>query len=170
MIQAVATPAHKQAFATAIQGAPYFRAVMGRDLALWEDNPGAPVRLFTMPGAALTLNGSTAQLCGTPQDWEELLSFLQFAGIAHLIAGIFGLVSFYCFIHLIRVTRRRLDWRALGQAFYTGSAELVSQLSFGITTFLFNILSFRYAGADGVAAYQQEKNRISLDGLPTGLP
>ena len=78
MIQAVITPAHKQAFATAIQGAPYFRAVMGRDLALWADNPGAPVRLFTLPGAALTLNGSTAQLCGTPQDWEELLSFLQF--------------------------------------------------------------------------------------------
>ena len=25
-------------------------------------------------------------------------------------------------------------------------------------------------GADGVAAYQQEKNRVSLDGLPTGLP
>lgn len=86
MIQAVTTPAHKQAFATAIQGAPYFRAVMGRDLALWADSPGAPVRLFTLPGAALTLNGSTAQLCGTPQDWEELLSFLQFAGIAHLIA------------------------------------------------------------------------------------
>ena len=36
------------------------------------------MRLFTLPGAALTLNGSTAQLCGTPQDWEELLSFLQF--------------------------------------------------------------------------------------------
>ena len=52
MIQAVTTPAHKQAFATAIQGAPYFRAVMGRDLALWADNPGAPVRLFTLPGAA----------------------------------------------------------------------------------------------------------------------
>ena len=86
MIQAVTTPAHKQAFATAIQGAPYFRAGMGRDLALWADNPGAPVRLFILPGAALTLNGSTAQLCGTPQDWEELLSFLQFAGIAHLIA------------------------------------------------------------------------------------
>ena len=85
MIQAVTTPAHKQAFAAAIQGAPYFRAVMGRDLALWADNPGAPVRLFTLPGAAMTLNGSTAQLCGTPQDWEELLSFLQFAGIAHLI-------------------------------------------------------------------------------------
>ena len=25
-------------------------------------------------------------------------------------------------------------------------------------------------GADGVAAYQQEKNLVSLDGLPTGLP
>ena len=39
MIQAVTTPAHKQAFATAIQGAPYFRAVMGRDLALWQITP-----------------------------------------------------------------------------------------------------------------------------------
>ena len=86
MIQAVTTPAHKQAFATAIQGAPYFRAVMGRDLALWADNPGAPVRLFTLPGAAMTLNGSTAQLCGTPMVWEELLSDLQFAGIDHRIA------------------------------------------------------------------------------------
>ena len=86
MIQAVTTPAHRQAFAAAIQGAPYFRAVMGRDLALWADNPGAPVRLFTLPGAALTLNGSTAQLCGHPQDWEELLGFLRFAGITHLIA------------------------------------------------------------------------------------
>lgn len=25
-------------------------------------------------------------------------------------------------------------------------------------------------GPDGVAAYQQEKNRVSIDGLPTGLP
>ena len=39
MIQAVTTPAHKQAFATAIQGAPYFRDVIGRDQALWAENP-----------------------------------------------------------------------------------------------------------------------------------
>jgi hypothetical protein len=25
-------------------------------------------------------------------------------------------------------------------------------------------------GPDGIHAYQQEKNRVSLDGLPTGLP
>jgi hypothetical protein len=25
-------------------------------------------------------------------------------------------------------------------------------------------------GDDGIVAYQQEKNRVSLDGLPTGLP
>ena len=43
MIQAVTTPAHKQAFATAIQGAPYFRAVMGRDLARCGSSP-CPVR------------------------------------------------------------------------------------------------------------------------------
>lgn len=73
-------------------------------------------------------------------------------GIADLIAGIFGLVYFYRYSHLIRFTRPRLEWRALGQAFYNGSSELVTQLSVGITTFLFNILTFRYAGADGVAA------------------
>lgn len=39
MIQAVTTPAHKQAFATAIQGAPYFRAVMGRDLPCGQITP-----------------------------------------------------------------------------------------------------------------------------------
>lgn len=86
MIQAVASPTQKLAFEAAIQGAPYFRAVMGRDLALWADNPGAPVRLFVLPGAALTLNGSTAQLCGQPQDWEELLGFLHFAGVTRLTA------------------------------------------------------------------------------------
>ena len=65
---------------------------------------------------------------------------------------VFGLVYFYRYSHLIRFTRPRLEWRALGQAFYNGSSELVTQLSVGITTFLFNILTFRYAGADGVAA------------------
>lgn len=73
-------------------------------------------------------------------------------GIADLIAGVIGLVYFYRFSHLIRFAKPRLEWRALGQAFYNGSSELVTQLSVGITTFLFNILTFRYAGADGVAA------------------
>lgn len=33
-----------------------------------------------------------------------------------------------------------------------GISELVTQLSMGITTLLFNIITYRYAGADGIAA------------------
>ena len=44
MVQAVSTSGQKQAFAAAIAGRPYFQALLGRDLALWADNPGAPTR------------------------------------------------------------------------------------------------------------------------------
>lgn len=73
-------------------------------------------------------------------------------GIADLLAASIGLVYFSRCSRLLRFTRPVLEWRALGQAAYNGSSELVTQLSVGITTFLFNIITFRYAGADGVAA------------------
>uniref|UniRef100_UPI003D7EADEA MATE family efflux transporter n=1 Tax=Mitsuokella sp. TaxID=2049034 RepID=UPI003D7EADEA len=73
-------------------------------------------------------------------------------GIADLLAASIGLIYFARCSRLLRFTRPVLEWRALGQAAYNGSSELVTQLSVGITTFLFNIITFRYAGADGVAA------------------
>lgn len=82
MIQSVQPPAHRAAFAAAIQGVPCLHALLGRDLALWADNPGAPVRLFLAETAALALSGSTATLCGSlsADGWEELRSFLRFTG------------------------------------------------------------------------------------------
>ena len=35
---------------------------------------------------------------------------------------------------------------------YNGSSELVTELSVGLTTFLFNVITFSWAGEDGVAA------------------
>ena len=81
MISAVTTPTQKAAFLSAIRGRPYFHALLGRDLALWADNPGAPTRLFVLPGGALTISGRSAQLCGVPEDEEELAAFLRFAGV-----------------------------------------------------------------------------------------
>ena len=81
MIAAVSTPAQKAAFLSAIRGRPYFHALLGRDLALWADNPGAPTKLFVLPGGALTISGRSAQLCGVPEDGEELAAFLRFAGV-----------------------------------------------------------------------------------------
>ena len=85
-IRALAGPAGRQAFAAAIRGKPFFGALMGRDLRLWADNPGAPTRLYWLPDAALAISGRSAQLCGAVQNWEELVLFLQFAGVEKLTA------------------------------------------------------------------------------------
>lgn len=73
-------------------------------------------------------------------------------GIADLLSAVIGLLYFWRSSRTLHFTKPQLEWRALDQAMYNGSSELVTQLSVGITTFLFNILTFRYAGADGVAA------------------
>lgn len=43
--------------------------------------------------------------------------------------------------------------RMLGQMLYNGSSEGVSELSAGISVFMFNLVLMRYTGADGVAAF-----------------
>ncbi|WP_298465522.1 MATE family efflux transporter [uncultured Mitsuokella sp.] len=74
------------------------------------------------------------------------------SGLADVLAAAIGLIYFQRYSRILHFARPRMEWSALGQAMYNGSSELVTQLSVGITTFLFNILTFRYAGADGVAA------------------
>lgn len=91
MLQAVNDAARKRAFQQVVAGKPYFRALLGRDAALWTGNPGAPTRLFTLPGGALALSGRSAQLCAAGPDlpdWEELALFLRFAGVERLTANL----------------------------------------------------------------------------------
>lgn len=52
----------------------------------------------------------------------------------------------------LRFARPKLDWRTLGESCFNGSSEMVTNISTGVTTFLFNILMLRYLGEDGVAA------------------
>lgn len=90
VITRVTTPAQKAAFAAAICGKPHFGAVMGTDLALWADNPGAPVQLYLAYGAALTVGGRRAQLCGDLPDrdaWQQLVDFLRFCGVERLLCA-----------------------------------------------------------------------------------
>ncbi|MBQ1417377.1 MAG: MATE family efflux transporter, partial [Selenomonas sp.] len=53
---------------------------------------------------------------------------------------------------LLHLVKPVLEGRALAQAMYNGSSELVTELSVGLTTFLFNVITFAWAGEDGVAA------------------
>ena len=85
-IREVSTAADRAAFAVAVAGKPFFGALFGRDLALWAGNAGAPTKLYTLPDAALAISGRSAQLCGAVQNWEELVLFLQFAGVEKLTA------------------------------------------------------------------------------------
>ena len=95
MIRAVQTAADKAAFARCAAAAPPLRAMLGRDLLLWADNPGAPVKLFCLTDvagavtAALDLYGSSALLAGAvgESEREELAAFLRFAGVEKLRAG-----------------------------------------------------------------------------------
>lgn len=81
MIQAISTDEQKQHFLQAARREPSLYALMARDLALWADNPGAPVKLFTAGDAALSITDDYAWLVGQPGDLEELASFLRFAGV-----------------------------------------------------------------------------------------
>ncbi len=73
-------------------------------------------------------------------------------GLSDVIAAVIGLFYFSCYSRTLSFARFRFAFYPMFQAFYNGSSEMVTQLSIGITTYLFNRVTFFYAGADGVAA------------------
>ena len=73
-------------------------------------------------------------------------------GLSYLLAAAIGLVYFARFSRTLRLVRAPLRPRVLLCASYNGLSEMVTQLSVGVTTFLFNLMTFAYMGEDGVAA------------------
>lgn len=73
-------------------------------------------------------------------------------GIADLLAAIIGLVYFARFSRTLRLRPFKAELPVLRAACNNGASELVTQLSVGVVTFLFNIITFRWAGENGVAA------------------
>ncbi len=72
--------------------------------------------------------------------------------IGWCIPAFAGVAYFLFSKNLLRFARPKLDWRVLGESCFNGSSEMVTNISTGVTTFLFNILMLRYLGEDGVAA------------------
>lgn len=73
-------------------------------------------------------------------------------GIADLVALLAGLYYFSRYSRLLHFRRFRIEIPVLFRSAYNGSSEMVTQLSAGVTTFLFNMLLLAYAGEIGVAA------------------
>ncbi|MDD6076942.1 MAG: MATE family efflux transporter, partial [Clostridiales bacterium] len=98
-------------------------------------------------------------------------------GIGYLAAAAVGFVYFTHYSKTLHFVRPRLGLSALrdlGQTMFNGSSELVTELAIGITTFLFNTVTFLYAGEDGIAAitvilYTEMLMTSILMGFSTGI-
>lgn len=67
------------------------------------------------------------------------------------VSMLIGLGYFLKYSHL-KFCMPRADWRVLLKSCTNGSSEMLTEMSTGITTFLFNIIIMKYYGEDGVAA------------------
>jgi Na+-driven multidrug efflux pump len=75
------------------------------------------------------------------------------AGLATGLGGLFNIPRMFQRGQVVAVQRGRFRWPLVWNALYNGSSEGISELSAGITIFLFNITMMRYLGEDGVAAF-----------------
>lgn len=69
-----------------------------------------------------------------------------------LISLIFGVWYFLSSKSTLKFTKIVFDFKLLLNTLINGSSEMVTELSTGITTLLFNMLALKYAGENGVAA------------------
>lgn len=67
------------------------------------------------------------------------------------VSMLIGLGYFLKFSH-IKFCRPKPDWRILLKSCTNGSSEMLTEMSTGITTFLFNLIIMRYFGENGIAA------------------
>lgn len=74
-------------------------------------------------------------------------------GIGYSIPAIYGLIYFFFNKNnSLYITPFKFSVNTLLESSMNGSSEMVTHLSTAITTYLFNIISLKYLGVDGVAA------------------
>ena len=72
--------------------------------------------------------------------------------IGYMIPAVIGLLYFACSRRSLWLVRPRMERGELKDTCINGSSEMVTNLSSGIITFLFNLAMMHFAGEDGVAA------------------
>ena len=73
-------------------------------------------------------------------------------GLGYAIPTIIGLSFFIKKSNILHFTLPSKDFKVILNSCYNGSSEMVTQLSSGIVTFLFNVAMLKYIGEDGVAS------------------
>ena len=75
-------------------------------------------------------------------------------GLSQCVGGVFPLIYFARpNTSRLRLTRAKIEWRAMGQACFNGASELMSNISGSLVSMLYNFQLLRFAGENGVAAY-----------------
>lgn len=75
--------------------------------------------------------------------WGTLLSIF--------VSMLIGFVYFLKYSH-IKFCKPKLNWSVLLKSCTNGSSEMLTEMSTGITTFLFNLIIMKFFGEDGIAA------------------
>lgn len=93
---------------------------------------------------------------------------------SYMIPAVFGMLYFCRKKTVLRFKATRFDRRILLQSCSNGSSEMVSQLSVGMITLLFNYMMLHYVGEDGVAAitvilYMQFSLTAAFIGFSNGI-
>ena len=101
-----------------------------------------PQRDFGIP--RFTYDEGLAQLYGDPPAWPT-----PTRGVSEIRLAL----RFKSNDSLLRLTRPRFDFRALGKACYNGSSEMVSNLSTSLVGVLYNVQLMAIAKENGVNAY-----------------
>ncbi len=73
-------------------------------------------------------------------------------GLGQMVPAIVGLILFTFSRETLYFVKFKTNWKVLFEACYNGSSEMITQLSSGVITFLFNIILMRLVGETGVAA------------------
>ena len=75
-------------------------------------------------------------------------------GLSQCVGGVFPLIYFARpNTSRLRLTRARIEWKAMGQVCFNGASELMSNISGSLVSMLYNFQLLRFAGENGVAAY-----------------
>lgn len=93
---------------------------------------------------------------------------------SYMIPAVFGLLYFCKKKAVLRFKKTRFNKRVLLRSCSNGSSEMVSQLSVGMITLLFNYMMLAYVGEDGVAAitvilYMQFSLTAAFIGFSNGV-
>ena len=130
-------------------GCPWaFVSIMAEYYIRVDGHPGYALFLYIVGGivhliAAVILMGPCDMgLKGTA--WANVLGL-----VASTVAGA---AYFIIYKTNLKFVKFKYDWRFVGHCFANGSSEMVTESSAGITTFFFNMLTMKMAGATGVAA------------------